>query len=64
MTLPEGTIRIKEQSKYQKKGKKWVYIGYVPKPEAKTFDLMVKKFISWILYYGRGGCISFTKEEW
>ena len=33
MTLPEGTIRIKEQSKYQKKGKKWVYIGYVPKPE-------------------------------
>ena len=33
MTLPEGTIRIKEQSKYQKKGKKWVYIGYVPNPE-------------------------------
>ena len=33
MTKPQGTIRISGKNKFQKQGKKWVYIGYVSKPK-------------------------------
>jgi len=34
MTLPEGTVRTRADGKIvEKRGKKWVYIGYMPKPD-------------------------------